>query len=51
MMVELFTKHKPINIDEFRNKIPQRYRNEKTIHIDQLKYLNEIFDILELADE
>jgi superfamily I DNA and/or RNA helicase len=51
MMIELFVKHKPINIDEFREKIPKRYRDERIIHIEQLKYLNDIFDILELSDE
>ncbi|PRM90636.1 hypothetical protein CJ671_02165 [Aliarcobacter cryaerophilus] len=51
MMIELFVKHKPLNIDDFRNKIPKRYRDERIIHIDQLKYLNDIFDILELGDE
>ncbi|WP_066154793.1 DUF4011 domain-containing protein [Aliarcobacter cryaerophilus] len=51
MMIELFVKHKPINIDEFREKIPKRYRDERIIHIEQLKYLNDIFDILELGDE
>lgn len=51
MMIELFVKHKPLNIDEFRNKIPKRYRDERIIHIEQLKYLNDIFDILELGDE
>ncbi|MDD3056600.1 MAG: DUF4011 domain-containing protein [Aliarcobacter sp.] len=51
MMIELFVKHKPINMDEFREKIPKRYRDERIIHIEQLKYLNDIFDILELGDE
>ncbi len=51
MMIELFIKYKPLDIDEFRTKIPLRYRDERIINIDQLKYLNDIFDILELADE
>ena len=51
MMIELFVKYKPINIDEFREKIPKRYRDERIIQIEQLKYLNDIFDILELGDE
>ena len=51
LMIEMFVKHKPINIDEFREKIPKRYRNESVIDIEQLKYLNDIFDILELGDE
>ncbi len=51
MMIELFIKYKPINIDEFREKIPKRYRDERIIHIEQLKYLNDIFDIIELSDE
>lgn len=51
MMIELFVKHKPLNMDDFRNKIPKRYRDERIIHLDQLKYLNDIFDILELGDE
>ena len=51
LMIELFVKHKPINIDEFREKIPKRYRDERIIDIEQLKYLNDIFDILELGDE
>lgn len=51
LMIELFVKHKPINIDEFREKIPKRYRDESVINIEQLKYLNDIFDILELGDE
>lgn len=51
IMIEQFVKYKPIDIDEFRNKIPKRYRDERIIHIEQLKYLNDIFDILELSDE
>lgn len=51
LMIELFVKYKPINMDEFRKSIPMRYRNEQVINIDQMKYINEIFDILELADE
>jgi hypothetical protein len=50
-MIELFIKYKPINITEFREKIPKRYRNENIINIEQMKYINNIFDILELADE
>jgi superfamily I DNA and/or RNA helicase len=51
IMIELFIKYKPLDIDEFRNKIPLRYRDERIINIEQLKYLNDIFDILELGDE
>ena len=51
MMIELFVKHKPLNIDDFRNKIPQRYRNENVINVEQMKYINDIFDILEMGDE
>jgi len=51
MMIELFVKHKPLNIDDFRNKIPQRYRNENVIDVEQMKYINDIFDILEMGDE
>lgn len=51
MMIELFVKHKPLSLDDFRNKIPQRYRNENVIDVEQLKYINDIFDILEMGDE
>lgn len=51
MMIELFVKHKPLSLEEFRNKIPQRYRNENVIDVEQMKYINDIFDILELGDE
>lgn len=51
MMIELFVEHKPINMDEFRSAIPLRYRNEQVINIEQMKYMPEIFEILELADE
>ncbi len=51
MMIEQFVEHKPIDMDEFRSFIPKRYRNTNMIDIEQMKYLNDIFDILELADE
>jgi hypothetical protein len=50
-MIEQFIKYKPINMDEFRSLIPLHYRNENMINIDQMKYMNDIFEILELADE
>ena len=51
ILKQLFVKHKPLNIDDFRNKIPQRYRNENVINVEQMKYINDIFDILEMGDE
>jgi very-short-patch-repair endonuclease/exonuclease VII small subunit len=51
IMIEQFIKYKPLDIDEFRNKIPKQYRDIRVFNIEQLKYLNDIFDILELADE
>jgi len=44
-MSNLFLK----GIEELRNKLIDR--DERIIHIEQLKYLNDIFDILELSDE
>ncbi len=51
LMIELFIKYKPIDMDEFRSTIPQRYRNTNMINIEQMKFINDIFEILELADE
>lgn len=38
-------------MDEFRSVIPKRYRNPNIIDIEQMKFINDIFDILEMADE
>ena len=51
LMIDVFLKYMPMNMDEFRNKIPLRYRNENVINIDQMQYLPEIFEILEFMDE
>lgn len=47
----LSVKHKPIDMDEFRRTIPKRYRNTNVIDIEQMKFINNIFDILEMADK
>jgi superfamily I DNA and/or RNA helicase/very-short-patch-repair endonuclease len=49
LMITQFIKYKPLNIDEF-HKIPIRYRNDRIINVEQMKYLNDIFDILELSE-
>lgn len=51
LMIDIFTKYKPLDMDEFRAKIPIRYRNDNVIDINQMKYMPDIFEILELADE
>lgn len=50
MMIELFVKQKLLNMHDFKNKIPQRYRNENVINTEQMKYINDIFDILKMGD-
>ncbi|MAC84779.1 MAG: hypothetical protein CL624_11670 [Arcobacter sp.] len=49
VMIDQFIRHKPIDMDEFRNKISLRLRT--SIDKDQLVYMNKIFEILEMADE
>lgn len=51
LMIEQFVKHKPLEMDDFRTKIPLRYRNTNVIEIEQMKFMPDIFEILELADE
>ena len=51
LMIEQFLKYKPLNMDEFRSKIPLNYRNINVINIEQMKFMPYIFEILELADE
>jgi len=48
MMMEQFIKYKPINIDEFREFIPSEFK--KNIDEHQLHYLDDIFEILEMAE-
>jgi very-short-patch-repair endonuclease len=49
VMIDQFVKHKPLDMDEFRNKIPLRLRT--SLDREQLVYMNKVFEILELADE
>lgn len=49
LMIDQFVKYKPLNMDEFRNKIPMRLRTN--INPEQLIYMPEIFDIIEMSDE
>ena len=49
MMVDQFIKYKPLDMDEFRNKIPLKLRT--SIDREQLVYMDSIFEILEMADE
>lgn len=49
IMIDQFIKQKPIDMDEFRLKIPQKLR--ENIDREQVKYLSTIFEILDMADE
>lgn len=49
VMIDQFIKHKPLDMDEFRNKIPLRLRT--SLDREQLVYIEKIFEIIELADE
>lgn len=49
MMIDQFIKHKPIDMDEFREKIPYKFR--ENIDRNQLFYMDSIFEILEMANE
>lgn len=49
LMIDLLIKHKPLDMDEFRNEIPLKIR--QSINSEQLVYMNEVFEILEKADE
>ncbi len=49
LMIDQFIKHKPLDMDEFRNTIPLKLRT--SIDREQLVYINDIFEILEMADE
>ena len=44
LMIDQFIKHKPMDMDEFRNKIPLKIRN--SINREQLVYMNDIFEVL-----
>lgn len=46
IMIEKFILYKPIDIVEFRDSIPN-----KNIDINQVKYLDKIFEIIEITDE
>ena len=48
MMIEQFIKYKPVNMDEFREFIPSKFK--KNIDENQLHYLDDIFEILEMAE-
>jgi very-short-patch-repair endonuclease len=49
MMLDQFLKHKPLDMDEFRSKIPMKLRTG--IEREQLVYMNTIFEILDMNDE
>jgi len=49
MMIDQFIKYKPLDMDEFRDKIALKLR--MNIEREQLIYMNSIFEILEMADE
>lgn len=49
LMIDQFIHKKPKDMDEFRSKIPQPLR--ENINRDQTKYLETIFEIIEMADE
>lgn len=49
VMIDQFIKQKPLDMDEFRSKVPQTLR--ETIDRNQVKYLSTIFEILDMADE
>lgn len=44
LMIDQFLKHKPTDMDEFRNKIPLKLRSN--IDREQLVYMNNIFELL-----
>ncbi|MEA3497511.1 MAG: hypothetical protein U9R16_00495 [Campylobacterota bacterium] len=48
-MIDKFIKYKPIDMDEFRDKIDMKLK--KNIDRNQLCFIDKIFDILEMADE
>lgn len=49
MMIDQFIKYKPLDMDEFRNKISLKLRTN--IDREQLIYMDSIFEILEMSDE
>jgi len=49
MMLDQFLKHKPLDMDEFRSKIPMKLRTG--IEREQLVYMNTVFEILDMNDE
>lgn len=49
MMIDQFVKHKPLDMDDFRDKIALKLRT--SIDREQLVYMDNIFEILEMADE
>ncbi|MDD3343024.1 MAG: DUF4011 domain-containing protein [Sulfurospirillaceae bacterium] len=49
LMIDLFLKHKPLDMDDFRREIPLKIR--QSLDSEQLVFMNAIFDILEKADE
>lgn len=49
LMIDLFIKHKPLDMDEFRSEIPLKIR--QSLDSEQLVFINHIFEILEKADE
>ncbi|MCF6310024.1 MAG: DUF559 domain-containing protein [Sulfurimonas sp.] len=49
MMLDQFLKYKPLDMDEFRSKIPMKLRTG--IEREQLVYMNTIFEILDMNDE
>ena len=49
LMIEQFIKYKPRDRDEFQNKISLRVR--QSIDPEQMSFIDDIFEILEMADE
>lgn len=49
LMIDLFIKHKPLDMDEFRSEIPLKIR--QNLDVEQLSFISNIFEILEKADE
>jgi len=49
LMIEQFIKYKPLDRDEFKNKISLRIR--QSIEPEQMSFIDDIFEILEMADE
>ena len=49
IMIDQFIKQKPKDMDEFRFKVSQKLR--ENIDREQVKFLANIFDIIEMADE